>query len=304
MEFNNSLSNPIYCGQGYLDEILTIFEKHNHPFIIVDNLAMRWMGCKNLAQLVSVLFRLSFDRYKLIMAQDVDVLVRRSQLSDIVSDILPTGNWYEEKPEEREKMGDYPYTDGETVLRAAPSHHSLYRCLRLWAEDLYFLSVDGPKIEIPDISAWQTTIVEQRYHPEIKERMYGPKHVGVHEPGILPPPEYQAKSPDMKVSIFIPTIARYLEARLQQDKQPRSLRTRRGITSSFDIRNLFRYVFLDLPHQQKKILPELSDVGRKYMIHKIQTYKRKFTYKIDESTMKFIKIIPWETGEQGGPSDS
>lgn len=55
MEIDHSLSDSIYRGQGYLDEVLTIFEKYKHPFVLVDNLAMRWMGCKNLAQFVSMM---------------------------------------------------------------------------------------------------------------------------------------------------------------------------------------------------------------------------------------------------------
>ena len=294
MEINHSLSNPIYSGQGYLNEVLTVFEKHKHPFVLVDNLAMRWMGCKNLGQPVSIISRLRVDRILIIMAQDIDILVRRSQLSDILTDILSTGNWHEEKSEEREKKDNDPYADSDTILRAAPSYRSLYRCLRLWPEDLYFLSVDGPKIEIPDVSAWKTTLVEHRYHPDIHKRAYGPMFVGTHEPGILPPLAYQAKSPEVKIPIFIPTIARYLEARIQQHKRLSSSWTRRRICSDFDIRNFFRYMFLDLPHQRKKILPELSKEGQKHMIHKMQTYKRKFTYRIDGATMKFIKIIPWD----------
>lgn len=232
------------------------------------------------------------------MAQDVDILVRRSQLSDIVTDIISTGNWHEEKSEEREMEENHPYADSDTVLRAASSYHSLYRCLRLWTEDLYFLSVDGPVIEIPDVTAWKTTIVEHRYHPDIQKRMYGPMLVGTQEPGILPPLEYQANSPKVKVSIFIPTIASYLEARLQQHKRLRSTWTRRSICSDFDLRNFFRYMFFDLPHQQKKILPELSEDGQEHIIYIMQTYKRKPIYRIDGLTMKFIEIKPWESNQE------
>lgn len=288
----------MFCGKGYLDEVLTVFEKHKHPFVLVDNLAMRWMGCKNIAQPVSIIYHLPIDRGLIIMTQDVDILVRRSQLSDIVTDILSTGDWHKEKSEERDMKDNHPYADSDTVLRAVSSFHGLYRCLRLWTEDLYFLSVDGPKIEIPDVCAWNTTIVEHKYHPDIQKRMYGPIFVGTQEPGILPPLEYQAKSPKIKVSIFIPTIARYLEARIQQHKRLSSTWTRRRICSDFDLRNFFRYMFFDLPHQQKKILPELSKDGQEHMIYRMQTYKRKPIYRIDGLTMKFIEVKPWESNQE------
>ena len=35
---------------GYLDKTLEIFERHNHPFILVSTLAMTWSGVNDLEQ--------------------------------------------------------------------------------------------------------------------------------------------------------------------------------------------------------------------------------------------------------------
>ena len=31
---------------GYLDDVLTVFERFRHPFVLVEEEAMRWMGIR------------------------------------------------------------------------------------------------------------------------------------------------------------------------------------------------------------------------------------------------------------------
>ena len=41
------------CTPAYLEEVLAIFKRHSHPFVLVDSLAMRWMGCPIMTSQVS-----------------------------------------------------------------------------------------------------------------------------------------------------------------------------------------------------------------------------------------------------------
>lgn len=58
---------------GYLDSTLLIFEKHDHPFILVSTLAMTWSGSNNYPE------------------REIDVLVRSSRLKSLVDDLVATG---------------------------------------------------------------------------------------------------------------------------------------------------------------------------------------------------------------------
>ncbi len=52
------------CYNIFLEELLTIFKSRSHPFVLLDNLAMCWMGSSNLPNNVSpalhYLFRNSY----------------------------------------------------------------------------------------------------------------------------------------------------------------------------------------------------------------------------------------------------
>jgi len=48
--------------------------------------------------------------------------------------------------------------------------------MRLFKEELFFLSIDGPVIEVPDLWALNLTLVEKEYQPDRKNFLYGPKH--------------------------------------------------------------------------------------------------------------------------------
>jgi hypothetical protein len=60
---------------GYLDTVLSIFQRHDHPFILVSTLAMRWSGGNNLPQ------------------KEIDVLVRPSHLQAFVDGLVESGQW-------------------------------------------------------------------------------------------------------------------------------------------------------------------------------------------------------------------
>jgi hypothetical protein len=55
---------------GYLDTVLSIFQRHDHPFILVSTLAMRWSGGNNLPE------------------KGIDVLVRSSHLQALMDSLV------------------------------------------------------------------------------------------------------------------------------------------------------------------------------------------------------------------------
>ena len=71
----DSLTSELPICTGYLDNTLAVFESQNHPFVLVSTLAMTWNGSNNLAQ------------------NEIDVLVRSSQLQAIVNGLVASGEW-------------------------------------------------------------------------------------------------------------------------------------------------------------------------------------------------------------------
>ena len=42
-----------HCRPAYLEEVFAMFKRHSHPLVLVDNMAMRWLGSSNMPTDVS-----------------------------------------------------------------------------------------------------------------------------------------------------------------------------------------------------------------------------------------------------------
>jgi len=73
--FDRDPEKLICTRTGYLDTVLSIFERHGHPFVLISTLAMIWNGANNMP------------------GKEIDVLVRSSRLQTIVDDLIPSDNW-------------------------------------------------------------------------------------------------------------------------------------------------------------------------------------------------------------------
>ena len=60
---------------GYLDTVLSTFQRHDHLFILVSTLAMKWSGGSDLPQ------------------KEIDVIVRSSYLQALVDGLVESGEW-------------------------------------------------------------------------------------------------------------------------------------------------------------------------------------------------------------------
>jgi hypothetical protein len=133
---------------GYLDTVLSIFQRHDHPFILVSTLAMRWSGGNNCPQ------------------NEIDVLVRSSHLQALVDGLVESGEW--------EVSKNYADIEGEMNYQSLINHTSIhdvwlkacfpdpaFEYLRFWPEELYHLSVDCNKVEVPDISIRNYVVLEE-----------------------------------------------------------------------------------------------------------------------------------------------
>jgi hypothetical protein len=267
------------CYTGYLDSILTIFSNHNHPFILLNDFAMKWMGCANLPN------------------GSVDVLVRSSRHDSILKDLLTLSDWEITQSQHR---GIFEiFSEGETILKNTRDS-SMWPYLRLFPEELFFLSIDGPIIEVPDLWAWNTTLVEIEFHPDRKNFLYGPKNYTAYCAASLPPPKWQSRSLKCKIPIYVPTITTFINAMWDHVREYADVKNEMLESARYNIRNFIRYLFLDRPHQRELILSKMYDENREVMKDRIDGYKRKITISINPRTREIGPYKPWEAAYPNG----
>jgi hypothetical protein len=136
--------------------LLNIFEQHNHPIIIVGNMGMRWMGVR------------------LPVTDTLDVVVRAARVKELAHAAVATGLWFvstssEEKAVFRQTLG------ATTMFSKGTSFYS--HCLRFWPEECYKIGVGGPCVEIPDPTAWNPVLVEEKFHPDLPDLRFGPNTI-------------------------------------------------------------------------------------------------------------------------------
>ncbi|KAL1606301.1 hypothetical protein SLS60_003703 [Paraconiothyrium brasiliense] len=213
----------------------------------------------------------------------------------IAAELIETNHW------ERVTAGLSPYShtqpdsadDADVIVRKTTvDHDSKYtdfelNLLCLWSEATYRIHVDNcPTIEVPDFYVVNNVLIEEDWHPAAQRTddfWYGPcPHLGSKIQNIpkwlTPRPLFvkgypRGKSSSNNTPIFVPTLPTYLDALIYHATQYKE--SRRGLSSesSWQIRNLTRYLYLELPHQQLPPLIELEE--DRFMEEYLRTYVRK-----------------------------
>lgn len=130
----------------------------------------------------------------------------------IVADLISTGNW---ERHEIEGMNSIQQLDlGFDVVLQSLDHSVSWDFIRLVPEDLFFLSVDGPTVEVPDLVAGNSFLIELEYHPDKKHFRYGPYSMSPSDARI--PPSNRPTAEGSEFPILIPTVQAYLNALFDQ----------------------------------------------------------------------------------------
>ena len=162
---------------GVIDHFLDALNRHKHPFVLVGNIAHRWMGCPSAAD------------------EGFDIVLRTGQLNVIVAHLIETGHWalfdshrelelIESKPfgparpREDEELLRY-CCDADVVLRQVDLAGFRFEYVRVWSEDAYRINVDDCSfVEVPGLHPWMAVLVEKEHHPAIHRDdgwWYGPR---------------------------------------------------------------------------------------------------------------------------------
>ncbi|KAI9763497.1 MAG: hypothetical protein M1839_006445 [Geoglossum umbratile] len=232
----------VLAQTGYFDHVASVFRARQHPIILVEEYAMRWMGLA------------------VVSSENIDFLIKDDQLDHIVADLLATGQ-YERIPQDI----SYRFCD--------PFVH-------FWSESLYMLTVADPKVEVPDLVAWNDNLMEDRFDPAATDVM-SISYKSKLAIGCRLLPKILAQSAESNYPVYVPSVPRLVDALLNQVIYRQAhLETYNYVSildtlPSYHLTNLIRYLHLEKPHQREKLIPELAERNRADMETRMNRYKRK-----------------------------
>lgn len=283
LDINNiepeSLTPHLPICTGYLDNTLAVFERHNHPFVLVSTLGLRWSGCNPSPQ------------------REIDVLVRSSRLQAIIDDLLASGEWKVSSIYANEEM--YPelinHTAVPDVWLKSCINDPFFGFLRIWPEELYQLSVDCNKIQIPDVITRGSVLLEEEYDRDPYRRFRPPSLSGTSR-GLLPSLQVRAKFLRRDIPIFIPTIEEHLNALLDQRREEETTRLDNGNDPATHIWNFIRYLYFDwTPNRDWLLDTKIRERNQGLMTFWLDKFKRTPRLLYDPVLKTLVSgKMPWE----------
>jgi hypothetical protein len=253
--------------------ILGVLKSDKHLFMLVVVITHRWMGCAS-----------GVD-------EGFDIVFRNNQLKAIIVDTVNTGHWslfdaaaerkiFEAYLSNKKERRDETYArqmllnhccDADAVLQRTNLQDARFEYLRIWSEDTYHIKVDQcPVIEVPDIYPWNCYLVEEELHPAARRDdgwWYGPYTLdGAKAAGrsifgpVVPVEGLKNSSP-----IFTPRIHAYLDTLASQVMRCQKSKPQLHSFAQWQIRNLTRYLYLDVPHQRDVILFQVEEETESYL---------------------------------------
>lgn len=214
----------------------------------------------------------------------MDILVRTSQAGSIYQALAQSAEWLEVDKSSIPELA---------ILPEIEEHDSIgwfKRCDDQWfvclcSEDTYHIAVDTEKIQVPHPVNFNSVLVESEFHPNPKDRI-------PHDRSSLP---YLITDEDVKFvwgepitfPVFIPTIPEYLDSCLNRLREW-------GYTCyipQMDMDNLARYLVLDSPLQQEKLLSKVKNTKQlaEYFTRRQQRQERSMR-RIMEQQKKYVAL--------------
>jgi hypothetical protein len=211
-------------------------------------------------------------------------------VDSITADIVHTGHWVE-VPLVQTFMEDYLQPPPHVVERTDGSFS-----IKIWSEEAAHLLVDPPAdecidtggtfrpflIQAPWCEALNSVLLESDMHPNPETRSHYPRLLTTPNIRFLPHILCQSTTRQPQTKVYIPTIARYLDALLAQIRwlQENGYNSLMASGPRSDVKFLVRYLFLEIPSQRKKLLPLLRSESRCQMEKILDEYKRTHKLKV------------------------
>jgi hypothetical protein len=282
--------------EGSLDHVLDVLVSHDRPFLLVGCAAQRWMGSNG------------------TMTDVCEIVIRNDALSAITLDLLATGEWegiHESKAEASARQDDDPVSKcGADVVfrRVHIENGNEFEWLALWSENSYHINVDEcASIQVPDVYSWSPVLVEDGWHPAMHRDngwWYGPRvhpdtkvsnPASAHPNAIFFSSLPRGKSAANAHCIHIPALPAYIDALVYHVTYYKATKPGLWALSSWQLRNLTRYLYLELDHQQLPLLIEMEEY--EFMESYLKRFVRKprFVYRVDEKgEFEATRVREWD----------
>jgi hypothetical protein len=246
---------------GYFDDIVDILRAREHPIIMLEEAAMRWMGLP-------------------VGSNNLDLLIKDCQFDQILADILGTGQYERIQQDLRYRLSG-PLSRQVPRLQHIDEEHPFHRIsISLWSESEYILSTDAPMVEVPDLFAWNFNLMEDRFDLAAADSpsvSYKAKIAA----GWQLVPRTLSQSPGSEYPIYIPSIPCLIDAFLDQYRYRQAhvenyyYKSTSTCLPSIHLTRFIRHLHLARPYQWEKLIPQLSEHNRADMEARLDKYKMK-----------------------------
>ena len=285
---------------GYLDHVLSIFQEHDHPFVLVGALAMRWHG---------------IGTEELLRRDTIEVLISHEKMLPIADSLLKTGQWESCSPARPRYPDKLNLSDPELLLKfgiskptppPTPPHPSwaegvwLKRTgsclgpiseldfLHFCTEDRYHLFIDSClELEAPDLWPSLPVVLEKEYHrdphnrfgaytweeAEVDSQFY--KELGSVKPHMILRKDIMARSPNLKIPIFVPSVSAHVNALVRQAQHAKATNSMKDLDILNRIDLYVEELYLDWDLTAKWFLStKITESNRKFMEEIIKSFGR------------------------------
>lgn len=216
-------------------------------------------------------------------------------MEGIEADLLATGRLERVEQNLDLRFSD-TYTQQVPRLRMKTKKNISYNCISLWSESVYMLKVDGQNIQVPDTNAWNPVIIEARFDLQTSwARASSVSYSARVADGVMFLPPIFSQSACMDYPIYIPTIARILDALLDQASHrvtnAESFPEKKGNRPINHLNTCVRYLHLEKPVQRARVLPELAERNRESMEAIMNKFQRKPLLRLASLSMMVDDVI-------------
>ena len=249
-----------------LDILTAAFASQQHALVALGTHAIRWMGGGGLG---------SDDN-------GLELLIRDSSGPAIVSTLLSSSAW--RLSDDLSDLHYLPPADISAISRLRTINDEWL--LTLWPESVFGLRIDGPLIQVPDISPFNPILVETEMDPGRGVGLINEDHpwpvfwTKSDLPGAL---LVEASLPE-GVELFVPSVASLLEALCGQAlRQPEAYHGHRGPRRY--IGALIGALFLEKEGQRRKLEERLEKNAKwDYLSNQLDIYVRVINFRTGELT--------------------
>ena len=181
----------------------------------------------------------------------MDILVRTSQVGSICQALAQTGEWLAVDESNAPELATVDQRrDDRAVGRFKRLDDDWYICL--YSEDTYHLKVDTEKVQVPHPINFNPVIMESQFHPNPKDRRVRPFLITDKNVEFV-------WGEKVTIPVFIPSIPEFFDSCLSCMGGQTYMEDDNCRIPQIDMDYLARYLLLDSPAQQDKLLSKVKD---------------------------------------------